>query len=110
MTTKSLFAVGALTLASFGIARAKSYDITLSSPAKAGTTELKAGAYRVKVEGSQAVFTNEESQKSVTVPVTIQHSGQKASETSVQIHSNNGVDTIHEISLGGSDTKVELSE
>ena len=38
MTGKSLLIAGALTLASLGIASAKSYDIFLTAPAKAGAT------------------------------------------------------------------------
>jgi hypothetical protein len=44
------------------------------------------------------------------VPITIQHAGQKFDQTAVQTNSKDGVDSIHEISLGGSDTKVELGQ
>lgn len=110
MTSKSFLIASALTLASLGIASAKTYDITLASPAKAGDTELKAGEYRLKVEGSQAVFTNVDNQKSVSVPVKIEHAGQKFGQTAVETQNKDGVDSIQNIMLGGSDTKVELGQ
>ena len=67
MTTKSLLFIGTLALAS--IASAKSYDIVLSAPAKAGAVQLSAGEYSLKVQGSNAVFTNVDTGKSFTAPV-----------------------------------------
>jgi hypothetical protein len=107
---KPLFIVGALTLASFGIASAKSYDITLGSPAQVGATQLKAGEYKVKVEGTNAVLTDMHDMKSYTVPVKIEHAGQKFGQTSVNTRNQNGVEQVFEITLGGSDTKLELGE
>jgi hypothetical protein len=107
---KPLFMVGALTLASFGIASAKSYDITLGSPAQLGATQLKAGEYKVKVEGSQVTLTDLKDMKTYTAPVRIEHAGQKFGQTSVQTRNQNGVDQVFEITLGGSDTKLELGE
>jgi hypothetical protein len=109
MNTKSFLIAGALMLASLGIVSAKSYSFSLSSPAMAGTTQLKAGEYTVKVEGANAIFTTSNS-KQITVPVKIQHNGQKYDQTAVEVQNKDGVDTIHEIMLGGSDTKVELGE
>ena len=58
MTGKSLLTLGALTLATVGLAAAKSYDIDLPTNAKAGAVELKPGEYKLKLEGSQAVLTD----------------------------------------------------
>ena len=61
--TKSLLLIGTLALA--GIASAKSYDITLAAPAKAGGVQMAAGNYEVKVVGNGfAVFTNVETARS----------------------------------------------
>jgi hypothetical protein len=108
MNVKSFLIASALTLASFGIVSAKSYDFVLTAPAMAGSNQLKPGQYRVKVEGSQAIFTDENSSKTITVPVKIEQADHKFDHTSVQSTSNNGVDTIQVIELGGSATKLEL--
>jgi hypothetical protein len=110
MTGKSLLIVGALTLSSLGIASAKSYDIVLSAPAKAGATELKPGDYKLKVEGSQAVFTDAENSKSVSVPVKVENSDKKFNNTTVESTNQDGMDNIHAIDLGGSNTRLNLGQ
>jgi hypothetical protein len=109
-TTKSLLMVGALALASLGVASAKSYEITLGAPAKLGSNQLKAGQYRVKLDGTQATLTDEQTLKSYTVPVTVEHAGQKFDQTTIQTRSKDGVDQVFQITLGGSDTKLSVTD
>jgi hypothetical protein len=110
MNGKSLLIVGALSLASLGIASAKSYDLVLSAPAMAGTTELKPGEYKLKVDGSQAVITDQQNAKSVTVPVKVQNSDKKFDYTTVESSKQGGMDTIQAIDLGGSNTRLSLGQ
>ncbi len=110
MTAKSLLIVGALSLASLGIASAKSYDIILSAPAKAGATELKPGEYKLKVDGSQAIFTDVESSKTYTAPIKIDNSGKKFSLTTVETTKQGDMDNIEAIDLGGSNTKIQFGQ
>ena len=110
MTTRSLLIVGALTLSSLGIASAKSFDVILGAPAMAGSTELKAGEYKLKVEGTQATFTEVESSKSITVPVKIENADHKFGQTSVETSNQNGTDNIQSIGLAGSNTKLEIAK
>ena len=56
MTKQSLVLIATLTLA--GIANAKSYSITLSQPTEAAGVRLAAGDYSVKLQGTNATFTN----------------------------------------------------
>jgi len=108
MTAKSLLILGALGIASLGIASAKSYDITLSQPAMAGNTELKPGVYKVKVEGAQAVFTDVQSSKSWTAPVKIENSDKRFDTTRVETTNQGEMDHINAIDLAGSNTKLEF--
>jgi hypothetical protein len=110
MNGKSLLVVGALTLASLGIASAKSYDLVLSAPAMAGTTELKPGEYKLKVDGSHAVITDQQNAKSVTVPVKVENSDKKFDYTTVESSKQGGMDTIQAIDLGGSNTRLTLGQ
>jgi hypothetical protein len=110
MTGKSLLMFGALTLSSLGIASAKSYDITLNAPAQAGASELKPGEYKLKVEGSQAVFTDERDGKSFSVPVKIENSDRKFDNTSVESTNQDGMDHIQAIDLGGSKTRLAVGQ
>jgi len=108
MTTKSLLLIGTLALA--GIASAKSYDIVLSAPAKAGSVQLAAGEYSLKLKGATAVFTNVESGKSFTAAVKVEDAGKKFDQTAVDSNSQNGSEQITAIELGGSSTKLEIGE
>jgi hypothetical protein len=110
MNGKSLLIVGALSLVSLNIASAKSYDLVLSAPAMAGTTELKAGDYKLKLDGSQAVITGQQNNASVTVPVKVENSGKKFGYTTVESTNQGGMDTIQAIDLGGSNTRLTLGQ
>jgi hypothetical protein len=110
MTTRSLLLAGTLALSCLTLANAKSYNIMLSSPANAGTLQLKAGAYQVKVEGSNAVFTNVDSGKKFTAPVKIENASKKFDQTAVDTTSKSGTDQIQSIELGGSTTQLQFGE
>src|SRR5580692_7894962 len=100
MTMKSLLLIGTLALA--GIASAKSYDITLSAPAKAGSLQLAAGAYSVNVLGSIAVFTSLETGKKFIAAVKAEDAGTKFDATAVDCFTKNGAEHITAVELGGS--------
>jgi hypothetical protein len=109
MNARSLLIGAAMTLASVSLAAAKTYDITVPAPAKAGTVELQPGQYKLKVEGSQAVFTDNHN-KSFTVPATVENAGKKFPYTSLETASQGGTDTIQAIDLGDSNTRVKLGQ
>jgi hypothetical protein len=110
MKMKSLMLAGALALAGSTMASAKSYDIVLSSPAQAGTLQLAAGEYKVKVEGASAVFTNVESGHRFTAPVKIANAPRKFDTTAVESTQKDGTLEIVAIDLGGSSTQLEFTE
>jgi hypothetical protein len=110
MTTKSLFMVGALALASMSIASAKSYDIVLTSPASAGHLQLKAGEYTLKVQNGQAVFTDVQSGKKFTAPVKMENAAKKFDMTAVDTTKQGDADQIRTIELGGSTTELQFGE
>ncbi len=90
------------------IASAKSYEIVLSSPTMAGNVQLAPGAYKVKVEGAQARFMNEETYKTYTAPVKVEQATQKFDQTAVDTNTQNGANRIQAIELGGSNNKLEF--
>jgi hypothetical protein len=108
MTTKSLLLIGTLALA--GIASAKSYDIVLSAPANAGSVQMAAGEYSVKVLGGFAFFTNVDTGKKFVTPVKVEDAGKKFDTTAVDCATKDGADQITSVELGGSSTKLELGE
>ena len=105
MRIKSLLLAGVLTASAAGLAMAKSYDVSVSGALKAGETELKPGDYKVKLEGSEAIFTDSSS-KSVTVPVKVEKAEKKFDATAVETKTENGTKSIEAIRLGGSTTRL----
>lgn len=110
MTTKSLLIVGALGLAGLSIASAKSYDIILNDATMAGSTQLQPGEYKLKVEGSQAVFTDVQSSKSWTAPVKVQTADRKFGQTVVETSHQGDMAHIDAIDLAGSNTKLAFGQ
>jgi hypothetical protein len=105
---KKLFVVGLLSLASLAILSAKTYTITVSNPTKVGSVQLKAGQYKLKVEGSNAIFTDVNNQKSITTPVKVEEGDKKANSTRVQSTKDGDTERIQEIDLEGSTTKLSF--
>ncbi len=110
MKNRSLVLAGALTLASLSLLSAKSYDITFNSPTKAGTVQLKPGEYKVKVEGSNAVFTNVDTAKTYTTPAKLQTQSKKYDVTAVETTKSGDMDKVMAIELGGSPNELQFGE
>jgi len=103
---KKFMVVAALALSSLTIVSAKTYEIILSGPTKAGNITLKPGQYQLKVNGSNAVFTEVNGSKSFTTPVKVETGDKKFNDTRVQSSKDGDTDKIEEIDLGGSKTKL----
>lgn len=98
--------VAALAIASLTVVSAKTYEIILSGPTKAGNVTLKPGQYKLKVDGSNAIFTDINNSKTYTTPVKVQTTEKKFDDTRVQSTKDGDADKIEEIDLGGSKTKL----
>lgn len=110
MTNKLLLWGGALALSTVALASPKTYDVVIASNAKAGTAQLAAGDYKVKVEGSHAIFTGSQTHQSITVPVKVENSKTKYKTTSVDTAKKGNAVQITSIELGGSMTKLEFAQ
>ncbi len=108
MKNKSLL-IGVLAVAGIAFAGTKTYDVTISKPAKAGTVELAPGEYKLKVDGTTATFINS-SRKSSTTPVKVETAAKKFQNTAIDSTNGAAKDTIHSITLGGSTTKVDFEQ
>ena len=109
MTKKLSLALGVLALGALSLAFAKTYDVAITHPAKAGKQQLSVGQYRLKVEGTNAVFTDVRTSKSVSVPVKIESGDRKFPVTSVDSTQDGQGERINSIQLGGSTTKLEFA-
>ena len=102
---KKFFIIAVLAVSSLAVVNAKSYGIILSNSTKVGTLQLKPGEYRVKVDGSNAVFTDRD-YKTFTTPVKVETGDKKFDATRVQSTKDGEADRVVEIDLGGSATKL----
>jgi len=92
-------------LAGIPLLSAKTYDLSLTAPAVVHNLHLRAGQYRLKIEGSQVIFTDEDG-NSVQTDVKVEQANKKFDDTEVETAKIAGTDHIKEIRLHG--TKMEL--
>jgi hypothetical protein len=105
---KIKFLIG-FALLGLSLASAKSYEISVDNVAKAGDLQLQPGLYKVSLDGSKVKFTSETSGKSVETNATVESNGKaKFDTTALETEQLNGVNTIHEIDLGGTPTKIKF--
>ena len=99
--TKITLALGTLAL---GIASAaSSYSLNVTSEVRAGDTQLKAGTYKVHIDGDKAIF--KQGKTTVSVPVTVQQNATRYRYT--EMEADNSV--LQAIDLGGTSTKLVFS-
>jgi hypothetical protein len=98
----------AFTVLGLSVAGAKSYDVTLPQAARAGSADLKPGKYSVVVDGSKIRFKDSVTGKITEADVTVVTAPKKFAETQVDSAQMNGTNTIREIDLGGSTTKLQF--
>ena len=101
---------GTLAFSVLAIAGPKSYHVNLSEPMKAGNVQLARGEYKVTIEGSNAVFTDVGTRKSLSVPVTIENADKKYNVTALEFTKQGETEQINAIELGGSTTKLEFGQ
>ena len=104
MTKKLLVAFATLALAA---ASAKTYDVTLFQPAVLNGKDLKAGDYRVEVDGSKVVLRN--GKQATEADVKVETGDQKFSATSIRYGNGNGKYQIQEIRLGGTNMRLVVN-
>jgi hypothetical protein len=106
---KKSFVLGVvLSLSGLCFAGQKSYDVTFSSPTTVSGVTLAAGAYRVKVDGANAIFTDKK-YKSVSAPVKVENGTRKFEQTAVDASTVGAVTRVNAIELGGSTTKLAFT-
>jgi hypothetical protein len=83
----------AFTLLGASIASAKTYTITLSSPAAIGNSQLKSGEYKLELKGDHVLVKD----------------GKMVDELPVRVDNEGGSNRIEEIHLGGTTVKLVFS-
>ena len=95
-------------LAAAAIASARSYTVNLFQPATFGGVELKPGQYKLEVNDKTAVLRNGKTQGEAQVKV--ENGETKYDITTVRFENVGSPMKIQEIRIGGTKTKLVLSE
>ena len=96
-------AVSVFTVAMAVAYAASAVKVDLITPMTVAGTELKAGEYKVTVEGNTATFKSDK--KSVTVPATVVTGGEKYRVTMMESAGS----TLKSIHIAGTDTTIVFS-
>jgi hypothetical protein len=83
---------------------ASAYKVTLNEPAQIAGSVLKAGDYRITVNGDKATLTT--GKTSIEVPVKVETGKEKFSYTSVESRSEAGKNILDDIRVGGTTTTL----
>jgi hypothetical protein len=95
-------------LAGLSIASAKTYDVALDRPYMVGKTELKAGDYHLKLEGSKAVLMDTSTKKETQANIKVQDAKKKFDYNELVSRKAQPADRLTQINLGGTRTEVEF--
>ena len=99
----SLLSTAAVTIA----LAAQSHNLTLFQDSIVNGRTLKAGEYRVTVEGGNAVIGK--GKDKVVAPVKVEPAETKFTSTSVRYQNGDGKYRVKEIRIGGTNTKLIFS-
>jgi hypothetical protein len=94
---------------SLGIAAAaSSYRVRIADPTWVGTSQLKPGDYQVSVDGDKVTF--KQGKNVIAVSAKVETSATKFSDTQMDIRTENGQAKLKELDLGGTKSKIMLSD
>ncbi len=105
MLKKFVLAFGILALA---VASAENFRVTLSQPSTVKGNQLKAGDYRLNVENTKCTLVN--GKQSVEVNVKVETVEKKFDTTAVRYTTVGEKQSIKEIRIGGTKTKLVFEE
>jgi hypothetical protein len=105
MLKKFVLAFGILALA---VASAENYKVTLSQPTSVTGKKLKAGDYRLNVADTKCTIVS--GKESVEVPVKVEVADKKFDNTAVRYTGTGDKQSISEIRIGGTKTRLVFQE
>ena len=105
MLKKFVLAFGVLALA---VASAENYKVTLSQPTSVKGKQLKAGDYRLNVVDTKCTIVS--GKESVEVPVKVETTDKKFETTAVRYSGTGDKQSISEIRIGGTKTRLVFEE
>lgn len=103
----AMFVSGALAAGAY--ARPKTYSVSMPEQVEVGTVALKPGNYRLRLDGSTAVFLNDDAKEVAKAPVTVTNTDRKFAHTEV-LYSRKADNTekLTGVDLGGTKMKLQF--
>lgn len=95
-------------LAGLPVASAKSFDVSIAEASVVHNLRLKPGDYRLKLDGSNAIFTDADG-NSFKTAVSVEQEPKKFPDTEVLSTNDANDQRIEEIQLGGTRTKLKFN-
>jgi hypothetical protein len=105
--TKSTF-LTMMALASAALASANTYDVKLLEDATVHGVRLKAGDYKLEVDGDKAVFHH--GKNTTEAPAKVETTADKFRKTSFHYDNAAGEMRLQEIDLGGSNVRIVFAD
>lgn len=84
----------------------QSYKVTLGSPAKVKDADLRAGQYKITIDGPKVTFTEVNSGKMFELAAKVESVDKKFDTTEIHTRKGEGGAQISEIRIGGSKTRI----
>ncbi len=94
----------AYAILALGLASAATYKVQIFQPSVVQGNQLQAGEYKLSVQNDKVTITGQK--QSIEVPVKVETSDRKFDMTVVRYSTDNGKNTILEIHLGGTKTRL----
>ena len=96
-------------LAAGAYARPKSYSVSMPEKIDVGSVALKPGNYHLRLDGSTAIFLNDDSKEVAKAPVTVTNADRKFAHTEV-LYSRKADNTeqLTGVDLGGTRMKLQF--
>ena len=103
---KSFVLALVLSLSTVVFAGQKSVTVVFDKETTVGSLKLAPGEYKVKVDGTNAVFTNNSNFKKATTAVKVETGDKKFKDTAVDSVKTASGDAVQSITIGGTTTKL----
>jgi len=98
-----------LSISTLCFAGQKAFFVSFDKPTTVGAVKLAPGEYKVKLDGTNAVFTDS-NEKSVSTAVKLETSPKKFKDTAVETMKSGSADTVTSIEVGGTTTKLDFAK
>lgn len=87
---------------------AASYTVNLTKPALVGSSEIKAGDYKLELNGSKVTLKHGKTE--VEADVTVENGSTKFAQTTACCVGDDGKYHLQEIRIGGTNTKLTFNQ